>query len=467
MKRLFLYIISLSVLVSFFSCTDEEFTSDRSHRLSYSADTLDFGRVLSDMVTPSKTLKIYNNSGENIRIEKIQKLGSEEAFQLNINGKSSSSESNVELFSGDSLFVFVQCVSSSASDILLDSISISYNGNTDKIMLFGVSSSPYIMKDMVIDKDTTLSGEHPYMIYGSLTVAEGATLTVKDSAELLFHNGARLDVFGSLKIDGTRNRVSMRYFRSDEMLSDVPYYKVPGTWKGVYVKKTCPELELFGVDIIGGEYGLVIDSTANVKPFYIGNTTITNNKYGALVVEDAFVYSFNSVFANGGVYNVRLIGGTYLFNHCTIASYFNHAAVRNPALSLSDRENDENIIPLKIEINNSIVYGTKESELYSESTPFSKLPTESFQFGLYYSLVKCRIVHDDDDTYYVKNKWNEKFKFDIDASKYFADFHLDSLSAARTMADPILCRDRVELSVDIEGNNRIDESYPDAGAYEY
>ncbi|MCQ2199553.1 MAG: hypothetical protein MJZ19_07540 [Paludibacteraceae bacterium] len=467
MKRLLFYIISFSVLVSFFSCTDDEFTSDSSCHLSYSVDTLNFDRVLSDMITPSKTIKIYNNSGENIRIDKILKLGSEEAFQLNINGKSSTSESNLELFSGDSLYVFVQCVSSEASDILLDSIAISYNGNTDKIILFGVSASPYVLKDVVIEKDTVLGGEHPYLVYGTLTVAEGATLTIRDSVEFLFHNGAKVDIFGSLKVEGSRNRVSMRYFRQDGMTSSIPYFCVPGSWKGVYVKKTCPELELFGVDIIGGEYGIVIDSTANEKPFYIGNTTIQNNKYGALVIEDAFVYSFNSLFANGGVYNVRLIGGTYLFNHCTIASYFNHGPVRHPALSLSDRENDENIIPLKVEINNSIVYGTKESELYSESTPFSQLPTETFEFGLYYSLVKCRTVHDDDDKYYIKNKWNENLKYNIDASRYFADFHIDSLSVARTMADPMLCRDRVELSADIEGKSRIDNSYPDAGAYEY
>lgn len=467
MKRIILYLLGLWVFVVFSSCKDDEFTSNSNYRLSYSADSVNFDRVLSEMVSSSKTIKIYNNSGENIRINSISKLGSEKAFQLNINGKSSSSESNIELFDGDSLFLFVQCVSLPESDVLLDSIAVSYNGNVDKIILSAVSSSPYIWKDKVIENDTTISSEHPYLIYGTLTIAEGATLTVSDSAEILFYNGASMEVFGALNVKGSLNRVSMRYYRDDEMTQGLPYSRVAGTWRGVFVKKSCTELELFGLDIIGGEYGLVIDSAANKTPFYIGNTTITNNKYGALVVEDAFVYAFNSVFANGGVYNVRLIGGTYLFNHCTIASYFNHSAVRHPTLTVSDREDDEHIIPLKIEINNSVIDGTQKTELYSESTPFKELPTESFQFGLYYSLVKCSIVHDDDDEFYIKNKWNVNTNYKVEGGKYFTDFHLDSLSSARTMADPMLCRDRVELNTDIEGKSRIDNFYPDAGAYEY
>ena len=89
-------------------CKDE-FTTDPEYKLTM-PDSLLFDTVISQTISPTAAFKIYNKTEEDIKIASITLNSSLNYFKININGKSGTSFSNVELRSGDSLFVFVQIV---------------------------------------------------------------------------------------------------------------------------------------------------------------------------------------------------------------------------------------------------------------------------------------------------------------------------------------------------------------------
>ena len=69
MKKLVFYIFLL--FVAFASCKDDEITTDPQYKLEYSADTISFDTILGGLTTPYQTLKVYNKSGEKIKISSI------------------------------------------------------------------------------------------------------------------------------------------------------------------------------------------------------------------------------------------------------------------------------------------------------------------------------------------------------------------------------------------------------------
>ena len=124
MKKLVFYIFLL--FVAFASCKDDEITTDPQYRLVYSADTISFDTILAGLTTPYQTLKVYNNSGEKIKISSINYASSNDYFMVNINGRNSHNVTNIEIADGDSMFIFVQTTGDrSGSEMpfaLLDSI---------------------------------------------------------------------------------------------------------------------------------------------------------------------------------------------------------------------------------------------------------------------------------------------------------------------------------------------------------
>ncbi|MCR5248143.1 MAG: hypothetical protein K6E14_10225, partial [Paludibacteraceae bacterium] len=125
MKKLVFYIFILFAV--FASCKDDEITTDPQYKLEYSVDTISFDTILGGLTTPYQTLKVYNKSGEKIKISSINYASSNDYFMVNINGRNSHNVTNIEIADGDSMYVFVQTNGDrSGSKIpfaLLDSIS--------------------------------------------------------------------------------------------------------------------------------------------------------------------------------------------------------------------------------------------------------------------------------------------------------------------------------------------------------
>lgn len=469
MKKTILYIFIL--LVAVVSCKDDEITTNPQCRLSYSTDTVSFDSILGGLITPYQTLKVFNNSGERINISSINYASSNNYFMVNINGRNSHEVSNVEIADGDSMFVFIQtngdCGGAEVPFSLFDSISFSYNGNIDYVFLSAFSETPIILDHYVVSSDTTFSSTQPYFIKDTLKVAEGVTLNIDGGVRLYFDNGANLYVDGMLNCNGTvDNPIVMRYFRGDDVLKDTKYYLAPGNWNGVCLSEKSGDCNFLSTNIIGGTQNLVIDSALVERKVVIGNSQIYNAKYGSLVSEACEIYAYNSLFANGGMYNVALTDGKYLFNHCTIASYLDFAlSGRNSALFLDKNKS------ISVELNNSLVCGSNTCDI-DNATHNLKDSINDSSFRL--DIVCCAISQKDSlpgvNNY--GNKWNVNTKFYNSGSnkwidKFYVNFQPDSLNQIRTVGSDAILKLYPECATDIFGKNRVDDEFPDAGAFEF
>lgn len=470
MKKLVFYIFLL--FVAFASCKDDEITTDPQYRLVYSADTISFDTILGGLTTPYQTLKVYNKSGEKIKISSINYASSNDYFMVNINGRNSHNVTNVEIADGDSMYVFVQTNGDrSGSEIpfaLLDSISFSYNGNVDYVYLSAFSETPIILDHFVVTSDTTLSGSQPYFVKDTLKVEEGATLNIDAGVRLYFYNGASLYVDGSLNCNGeVDNQIEMRYFRGDNLFKDTKYYLAPGNWKGVWLSQKSGDCKIMSTNIVGAYQCLVVDSAFVDRKVIVGNSQIYNAKQGTLVSEASQIYAYNTLFANGGYYNVYLTDGKYLFNHCTIASYLNfNLSDTKPALYLNKKDS------ISVDINNSIVCGNNKISKDGKRIDLDNvahnlndsIDGKNFRFNIVCSAISRTDSLTGGNNY--GNIWDFDAKINTE-NKFFIEFKTDSLSPYRTLGSDAILKLYPECATDIFGKNRVDDELPDAGAYEY
>jgi archaellum component FlaF (FlaF/FlaG flagellin family) len=469
-KKLVFYIFLL--FVAFASCKDDEITTDPQYRLVYSADTISFDTILGGLTTPYQTLKVYNKSGEKIKISSINYASSNDYFMVNINGRNSHNVTNVEIADGDSMFIFVQTNGDiSGSEIpfaLLDSISFSYNGNVDYVYLSAFSETPIILDHFVVTSDTTLSGSQPYFVKDTLKVEEGATLNIDAGVRLYFYNGASLYVDGSLNCNGeVDNQIEMRYFRGDNLFKDTKYYLAPGNWKGVWLSQKSRDCKIMSTNIVGAYQCLVVDSAFVDRKVIVGNSQIYNAKQGTLVSEASQIYAYNTLFANGGYYNVYLTDGKYLFNHCTIASYLNfNLSDTKPALYLNKKDS------ISVDINNSIVCGNNKISKDGKRIDLDNvahnlndsIDGKNFRLNIVCSAISRTDSLTGGNNY--GNIWDFDAKINTE-NKFFIEFKTDSLSPYRTLGSDAILKLYPECATDIFGKNRVDDELPDAGAYEY
>ena len=470
MKKLVFYIFILFAV--FASCKDDEITTDPQYKLEYSVDTVSFDTIIGGVTTPYQTLKVYNKSGEKIKISSINYASSNDYFMVNINGRNSHNVSNVEIADGDSMFIFVQTNGDiSGSEIpfaLLDSISFSYNGNVDYVYLSAFSETPIILDHFVVTSDTTLSGSQPYFVKDTLKVEEGATLNIDAGVRLYFYNGASLYVDGSLNCNGeVDNQIEMRYFRGDNLFKDTKYYLAPGNWKGVWLSQKSGDCKIMSTNIVGAYQCLVVDSAFVDRKVIVGNSQIYNAKQGTLVSEASQIYAYNTLFANGGYYNVYLTDGKYLFNHCTIASYLNfNLSDTKPALYLNKKDS------ISVDINNSIVCGNNKISKDGKRIDLDNvahnlndsIDGKNFRLNIVCSAISRTDSLTGGNNY--GNIWDFDAKINTE-NKFFIEFKTDSLSPYRTLGSDAIFKLYPECATDIFGKNRVDDELPDAGAYEY
>ena len=114
MKRLSLYAILMAVIL-FASCSnDDSFSTDSSHLLSFTRDTVTLDTLFSNVPSSTYSFWVHNNTGDGIRINSVRlSKGNQTGYRVNVDGIYLSAStgyqtSNIELRKGDSLRVFVE-----------------------------------------------------------------------------------------------------------------------------------------------------------------------------------------------------------------------------------------------------------------------------------------------------------------------------------------------------------------------
>lgn len=470
MKR-FLLLNILLPLLAICSCTDDwKFSTDSGYVLGFSVDTVRFDTVFTGVASASAEFRIYNRNDVGLRFDALMGSGAASPFRMNLDGEGGAVISGLEIPAGDSLFCYVS-VNITPDDrtgvfSAFDSIRfVLESGVVQWVSLSAHGQNAVRLKGRRIEADETLTSQLPYIIYDSLYVADGATLTLSPGTRLYFHKDARLDVAGRLIALGSRDSVIlMRGDRLDNMLEDIQYDMLAGQWGGIRLRSQSYSNRLEWCDIHGGSWGILADSAdAGQLKLSVVSSIIHNVDINCIETTGCRIEVANSQITNAGVTCVDITGGWSEFTFCTIAG-FSIWNMGSQAVLLSDSRDGWSVPLLGAQFRNCIITGRHETE-------FVTLLADSVKQTAPYSVSNSLLmVSDTVDTRYSNvvfdNRDSEIFGpynfIDMSYRGYRSVFALDSLSPARGIADTL----SVIWSTDLAGVPR-PPSGADAGCFQY
>ena len=471
--------ITLSLLTV--ACTDDNsFSSSPSNVLTFASDTIRMDTVFSTVPTATRSVWIYNKSGDGIRCVNVRLAnGNQTGFRVNVDGEYLSPEAgfqvqNVEVRKNDSIRVFVELTSptngTDGPQLLEDDIVFTLeSGVQQKININAYTWDAMLMRDVVISRDTTISpGTKPMVIYGGLTVDNAATLRIAAGTTLYFHPDAAVDVYGRLVAEGTPEaNVTMRGDRTDWMFDYLPYDMVSGQWPGIRLHSSSYDNVINFTDIHSTFDGVVCDSSdVSRMKLQLHNSTIHNCQGYGLMAVSSMVDLRNSQITNTLNNCVAVFGGNVTLTHCTLAQFYPFDSNRGAALMYSNHYGDIVLPLVRMDCINTIVTGYGDDMVMGDS--ITDNGQVEFNYRFISSLLRTGRVEDNEnitnitwedveDTACTPGEDNFVLT-DIDMQRY--DFHLDSLSHAIGNADI-----NYSLPYDRDGMPR-DET-PDIGCYEF
>ena len=481
-------IIIFLISLVFFSCQkDDVISTEPSHKLAFSTDTILFDTVFTTVGSTTKTLKVFNNNDARIKISNIYLAeGSQSQYQLNIDGAPAISLSNVEIPAKDSIFIFIRVTVDPTSFysplIVSDSIIFETNGNIQDVDLAAWGQDAhFIVGDQYIEglsskykvianegETVNWEDDKPYVIYGWAVVDSSALLNIGPGCNIHFHNNSGLWIYrgGSIHVNGEKDSVVT--FQGDRL--DLAYQDLPGQWDRIWINEGSENNIINYAVIKNGFIGIQTETTReDMGNILIMNNTIIQNMelYGLFSIAYR-VLATNCVYGNCGENTLFIaVGGEYDFRQCTFANYWSRTIRQDPSFILSnnlvyyDANGDKHILlgNLNAYFGNCIIYGINDEEMiYSDED----------QADFNYTFDHCNLKTEMDISsteYYINCQQNADPLF-VDYSNY--NFRLDTLSPSIDSASyDVINNSQVNIEIDLDGNSRIADDGPDIGAYEF
>ena len=471
------------------ACSDyESFSDNPNYRLDFSQDTIAFDTLISTIPSSTKTLYAFNNNENGMRITTIQlENGAGSHFRVNVDGRflSGGIWHNFEVLHHDSLVIRIEMTPPEAGtneplyfkDRLLFTLE---NGAQQAVVLSGGAIDAYIERDgIIIDSDETLLTDKPYVIYDSLVVKQGATLTLTEGTTLMFHDKAALHVYGKLLVKGSLEKpVVLRGDRMDHMFDYLLYDNTPSRWEGIIIHRGSYGNELFHCDLHSSCFGIICEDTQELmpdetKPSVTIDCSVLHNIGGdGLQFNNCVSKVTNTQISNTLGHTVNLNGGSHTFIYCTVAQFYPFTANRGNALNLvSCAEGEEYGLLRKAHFINSVITGYGEDVIMGENIPSDG----SCNYLFHHCFLNTPVV--DDVEHFVgcifdrdkESEDEEKLVRDenfvlFDTENFIYDFTPKAESQIRSLAD----KSYPDVPVyDMKGISRLDDEGPDAGCYEY
>lgn len=463
MRTIFFFVISLVMSSVVVSCISDDFTTSSSDVLTFSTDTLRFDTVFTDLGTPTARLKVYNRASKAINISSIRMRNDDGVFTMNVDGVSGKTFENVEIRANDSIFIFVECFIASNDDPrpfavegMMDFVT---NGVPQSVVLEAYGQNVRRLRGITLESDAVFTPEMPYVIFDTLRVTAGATLTIQPGTQLLFHDKGMLQVDGRLLAVGeTGKMISLRGDRLDDVLPDTGYEILAGQWQGVRFAPESFGNRMEFVEMQSSVHGVIADSCGVLDrdKLTLVNSWLHNSQGNVLRSEHAKVNAYGCCFSDGGEAVVWLRGGVHDFVQCTLANNYLFAISPESILTLSylKREESPGIInPLmKASFANCIIYG-----ITSPLTPGDLEYTD-----VYLRNVLLGVKGTDDD-HFISCIWNENPEFETIRDKYVFNYRLKEDSPAIGAGNPAYV---APLCIkDMDGIDRLEWGNPALGAY--
>ena len=475
--RLFGGLLLVSILAA--GCVDEEdFPTPAGARVEFSIDTLKMDTVLSCLGTATHRFTVYNNSGDGISITDVAFVDGESmGYRVNVDGMyiNDGLAQSIDVRDGDSVIVFVELTPEELDlddpvELTTSLIFTLLNGAEQSVVLQAWSQDVVQLEAVHITGSETLEAGRPFLVYDSLTVDIGATLSIPEGQLFYFFSDAFLRIDGTLLAEGTQDEpIVMRGHRTEMMFENQPYDRVSDQWVGIVISETSYGNHLNYCDIHSAHDGILAQAAeTTTEQLRIENSIVHNMAGYGMSLKGAQVFIGNCQITNAADGCLYIVGGNVTCVHSTIANFYPFSSDRGAALTYTNYEGDEAWALEQATFINSIVTGWSDDEVYGLQ---GSDESAAFNYAFYYCLLNTPEV--DDDANIVGCVWDRP-EGEVSAEENFNDFNLDYLLFDFSLSEESLARGIAEISYtqayypqDRLGVERLSDGAADAGCYEY
>lgn len=417
-------LIAIICLLGLSGCIVDGFDTSPSAQPTFStgAEGLDMGLYYSGIPSPTSNLRIINPNRKLINLSEVR-LRSGEYFRINVDGQSGKIFNNVEIRPNDSVYVFVECTLPSPQSAeptpYEDWLEVTTNGVTKSVRITASAQRVNLIRRMTITDNFTMSSEVPNLIYDTLRVASGATLTIPPGAKLLFHDRAALVVDGTLlSIGSAQEPIEMRGDRTNNVVADISFEVMSNQWEGVRFSTSSRNNRLAYTSIVNTCQGVSVDSLADLT---MVNSRLYNSGARQLAAADSTtVTALGCEISNAADALLYLGAGKFLFDRATIANWY---LFKWPSEEIIVFTNPESTVA---DFANSIIYG-RDAPINDYSDPM----TRDIWFG------RCMFaVGGSNDDRYIDCLWETDPLLQYSLTDYTFTYIPASDSPAIDAADP-------------------------------
>jgi len=457
----------------FFSCKKEEqITTDSSAKLSFSTDTVWFDTVFAQWgsnqpVSVTKRLWVYNPNSNAVQVNINLKGNQWGIYKLNIDGQPANSVNGKLIRGKDSIIIFIQMyvnpTDSTKPFFVFDEIDFTTNGNFQSAIIAGYAKQAVYYRNQVLNCVTNnmhWTNKLPIVIYDSILVPQGCTLTIDAGTHIYSHVKSCFLVKGTLIANGTTANPVI--FEGDRLEPD--YSGVPGQWIGIEFRPESRDNVMKNCIVKNGFIGVKVDSFSNNSnpKLLLSQSIIQNMSVYGLAGFSADILAINNLVTNCGQYTfIGALGGNYNLYFNTFAT-FNNTFNRTTRTFLLDNSpytdpTGTTVIaafPVNYDLRNNIIYGSQDDELLLNNAAGGN--TNSTVKNIQNCLIKTKdYVSSFPAT--LNNIFNQDPLFN-DYTKN--DYDLKSSSPAKENGIPVST-----INVDLKGRTR-NASTPTIGCYE-
>ena len=453
-------ILALSTLFS--SCIEDGFTTSSSDVLAFNKDTVAFDTVITLQGTATKQMVVYNHSKKQINISSIKVAGqaSKGHFHLNVDGVRGDEFQNVEIRGNDSIYIFIEAyldeMNKDEPTLLEDHLVFETNGMTQKVLLSAWGQDVVRIKGDTIKRNTRFTADKPYLIYDTMFVSPGVTLTLDAGTTLLFHDKAALRCAGRMRANGTADEpVTFRGDRLDRVVGSTSFDIMSGQWGGVIFTPPTMGNILNHVIMKGSTIGMHCSANGDTTQcaLKLVNCVLTNSASTCLATATCYVRLIGTEISDAAEEVGYFAGGKVEATQCTFANYYLFKVPSLPIVNVFDVEYSNGTIgKIKAYFDNCIIHGL--SKVINEGE------LDNFNVYLRYCLLKSSGTN---DAHFINCVWEGDPDFLTLRDDNFFDYRLGNESDAIGKGNPELCPE--EARYDRYGNDRWARSAIDLGAY--
>jgi len=446
-------IILFSVPVIFCSCkrADEKITTSHSAELEFSADTILFDTIFSTIGSTTQAFFVFNRNKNAVKISSVRLGGmATSSYTITINGDQTYSKSDIEINGKDSILVLVKVLINPQSQnlpyLVADSVIFNTNENIQQVKLVAYGQDANFLNNVTLPCNSTWNSAKPYVIYNTVTVPAGCTLTIGKGVKVFSHKNSFLDVKGTLLVQGLPD--SLVRFYGDNLTNS--YSDLPGQWGGIIIESGSKNNAIDWAYIKNAVTGITMKQEAadadTIGELVISNSIIKNMSGKGIDATGTDLYAYNCLITNCADNVVSGTGGgNYFFTHCTLADYSFTFFRSTPAVQLSNFSSTVSGT-LYSRLINTVIYG----DLGNDELGLGDNGTSGFDIRADNCLIKKSSAVNG------SNNLNTDPKFQNPAR---LDFHPNSTGS------PLINGGKI-TSITHDLDNKIRDAAPDIGAYE-